>query len=54
MVQAESGLHFTPARLSDRQRAAVEVLDYPPPFQRDVQQGGAHGAADVRTPLAPI
>lgn len=54
VLETEPREQLAPPDARDRQDAAVEVLLDPRSLQRDLQQGGAEGAGEVRTPLAPI
>jgi len=53
-VEAESSQHFSPPKTGHAQRPAIEILDHPPLFQRDFQEGGTEGATDMGPSFAPI
>jgi len=53
-LEAEAREQLAPPDARDRQDAAVEVLLNPLSLQRDLQQGGAESAGEMRTALAPV
>ena len=52
--QAEPCVHLALAEAGYRQRTTVGILEHPPFVQRDVQEGGAYRAADMRAPLMGV